>query len=846
MVTTFQRDELLYRCIDSIREFYPDLPVFVGDNGTGSERKTAYLKSHGCKHFQLDFDLGVSGVRNETLKLIPDVFDYIMVVEDDCVFTAQSDITKFRDVLDHDDKIGLCGGTLLLKTGKPQHYEAKVYWEGDVHYIERDADTPRWEQTQKGTRFKIYNLILNVFLMRRRVWLDNPWDEQFKTALEHCDFFMGLQRNTDWKVAYTPDTEIKHLPEAPGDYQKYRGRPVGWTLFGKKWGLKYVVSDYNAECPLSYEAMGEGKTVNIKAEVLAAAVKAVNATGATWWLEAGSCLGAVREKGFIPHDSDIDIGIHPKDLDKWDALGAALEERGFAHYRDWEWKGQQIERSYNRDGVKVDLFFFRDAGELWWHGAFGPDASGTWGPDAVFLPHTFPAYLFAKPEPIRVCDVPCFVPNPPEKYLLHRYGPRWILRNRGYRFWEDCRAIDRAFFKKTKKTVFVGGVWDLFHAGHLNILERAKRVGSRLIVGVLTDEAAMRYKPEPIIPFADRKRIIESLSIVDEVIAQNDTDPTADLEALKLKPYYLIHGDDWDKCPGEKYVRECGGKAMWLPYTEGISTTNIKKRILGTPDSRRSPAVRKDRIAVLIKTFLREDVLFKTVAAVKALMPGEYRIYIADDGTVSDRKAALYQQLRDEGHCVVQLAYNSGISAGRNALLRVISEDYILLIDDDTCVTNQASLKNMKAVLDADPDVGLVSALLKREGGSWFGPQSYSRGLRLDLDGGLLKRTPMNGDMKKVGEIQYRYADQVPNVFLAKAEVFKSATWDERIKVEYEHMDFFLALKKTGWKAAVCFDAEATHFISEPPTPEYNQARRQAPAAYFYAKHGIGHISNQF
>jgi cytidyltransferase-like protein len=845
MVTTFLRDELLVRCIDSIRKFYPDISVFVGDNGNETEKKTAYLKSKGCRYFRLPFDLGVSGVRNETLKLIPDVFDYIMIVEDDCVFTEKTDLTKYRDVLDHDERIGLCGGTLILKTGKEQHYEAKVYWEDGVHYIERDPDPPAWETTAQGTRFKIYDLILNVFLMRRKVWLDNPWDEQFKTALEHCDFFMGLQRNTKWTVAYTPDSEIKHLPEAPGDYQKYRARPVGWSLFRKKWGLDYVVSDYNAECPLSYEAMGEEKTVNIKGDALRAAVKALNSVGVTWWLEAGSCLGAVREKGFIPHDSDIDIGIHPKDLDKWGALREAFDAAGFKHYRDWEWKGQQIEQSFHMNGVKTDLFFFRDAGELWWHGAFGPDEAGMWSENAVFLPHTFPAYLFQNLDMVKVSDIPCFVPNPPEKYLLHRYGPRWVLRNRAYRFWLDCKAIDKNFFKKTKKTVFIGGVWDLFHSGHLNILERSKRLGAKLVVGVLTDEAAMKYKPQPIIPYADRKRIIESLQLVDEVMRQNDKDPTEDLGAAKIKPAYIIHGDDWDVCPGEKYVRAEGGKAVSLPYTPGISTTDIKKRILGTPDSRRSPISRKDRVAVLIKTFLREDVLTRTVAAVKKMMPCEYRIYIADDGTVSDRKAAFYQKLRDEGHVVVQLAYNSGISAGRNALLRIVNEDYVLLIDDDTCVSTPASFKNMKAVLDADADVALVSPLLKREGGSWFGPESYSKGLKLELQNGLLKRSPATGDMRKVGEIQYRYADQVPNVFLAKREAFNAVRWDDRIKVEYEHMDFFLALKKTTWRAAVCFDAEGIHFISE-PTSEYNQARRTNPSAYFYAKWGIGNISNQF
>ena len=212
IVTTFLRDELLRRCIDSIRQFYPDIPVFVGDNGNETDAKKDYLKTKGCHYFHLDFDIGVSGVRNETLKRIPDVFDYLYIVEDDCIFTEKTDIAKLRSVLDFAPNVGLVGQTLLMKNDKEQHYEGHVEWHDGVHFIRR-VDNPYWEETPQGVHFYLCDLILNVFLMRRKVWLDNPWDEQFKTALEHCDFFMGLQRNTSWKVAYTPDVQIKHLPE---------------------------------------------------------------------------------------------------------------------------------------------------------------------------------------------------------------------------------------------------------------------------------------------------------------------------------------------------------------------------------------------------------------------------------------------------------------------------------------------------------------------------------------------------------------------------------------------------------------------------------------------------------
>ena len=90
IITTFLRDALLMRCVESIRKFYPDIPIFVGDNGNPDDKKTEFLKAAKCTHFQLPFDLGVAGVRNETLKLIPPEYEYLMIIEDDTAFTDKT------------------------------------------------------------------------------------------------------------------------------------------------------------------------------------------------------------------------------------------------------------------------------------------------------------------------------------------------------------------------------------------------------------------------------------------------------------------------------------------------------------------------------------------------------------------------------------------------------------------------------------------------------------------------------------------------------------------------------------------------------------------------------------
>ena len=63
--------------------------------------------------------------------------------------------------------------------------------------------------------------------------------------------------------------------------------------------------------------------------------------------------------------------------------------------------------------------------------------------------------------------------------------------------------------KNGKKIIYTSGSWDMFHVGHLNILERSRALGDYLIVGVSTNELIEEYKgPSPIIPFEERLRII--------------------------------------------------------------------------------------------------------------------------------------------------------------------------------------------------------------------------------------------------------------------------------------------------------------------------------------------------
>ncbi len=124
------------------------------------------------------------------------------------------------------------------------------------------------------------------------------------------------------------------------------------------------------------------------------------------------------------------------------------------------------------------------------------------------------------------------------------------------------------------KIVYAYVVGDLFHVGHLRALQQAKALGDYLIVGVLTDKATWAYKRLPVIPFAQRVEIITALSIVDEVVQQDDVDPTENLK--KYKPDVLVHGDDWgEDFPGAKYMRKKKKEVVSTRYCNDQSTSNI-------------------------------------------------------------------------------------------------------------------------------------------------------------------------------------------------------------------------------------------------------------------------------
>ena len=144
---------------------------------------------------------------------------------------------------------------------------------------------------------------------------------------------------------------------------------------------------------------------------------------------------------------------------------------------------------------------------------------------------------------------------------------------------------------------YTTGVFDMFHIGHLNILRRAKEQCDYLIVGVCTDELVEHDKHKtPIIPFENRCAIVDAIRYVDKVVPQNDKNKFAAWENYHFNKMFV--GSDWQGTPQwnefEKQFRPVGVEIVYLPHTDGISSTMLRERL----DADKVGGVKTDRITI--------------------------------------------------------------------------------------------------------------------------------------------------------------------------------------------------------------------------------------------------------
>lgn len=129
---------------------------------------------------------------------------------------------------------------------------------------------------------------------------------------------------------------------------------------------------------------------------------------------------------------------------------------------------------------------------------------------------------------------------------------------------------------------YTQGTYDLFHIGHLNLLNNAKSMCNYLIVGINSDKLVKEYKnKDTVIKQEDRAKIVSAIKGVDKVYITTTLDKLEILKQIKFDAIFI--GDDWkgnDRWEKtKKDLNELGVDVVFLPHTDGISTTQISKKI---------------------------------------------------------------------------------------------------------------------------------------------------------------------------------------------------------------------------------------------------------------------------
>ncbi len=123
------------------------------------------------------------------------------------------------------------------------------------------------------------------------------------------------------------------------------------------------------------------------------------------------------------------------------------------------------------------------------------------------------------------------------------------------------------------KKVITYGTFDLLHVGHINLLRRAKELGDYLVVALSSDEFNAIKNKKSYYPYEDRKIILEAIKYVDEVIPEYTWEQKID-DVINHKIDVFVMGDDWK---GKFDFLKDYCEVVYLPRTEGISTTKIKE-----------------------------------------------------------------------------------------------------------------------------------------------------------------------------------------------------------------------------------------------------------------------------
>jgi hypothetical protein len=223
LITAFLRDNLFFKTLQTIVDFFPDNCILlIADQGYNSQEKNEFIQSIKekipCEYYRTPWDSGISYNRNFLVEKANELeCSYILMMADSLQLTSKPNLQPIIEMLESNPNYGIVGFSL----------ENYPVWRGTLDLIPGQhflVDVPKEKPIiYNGISFLPVDHVSNFFLGKTKVLLENKWDENLR-LMEFEDFFWRLKTNTPYKVFYTDFIKGKHIKNRNGEYEQYRGR----------------------------------------------------------------------------------------------------------------------------------------------------------------------------------------------------------------------------------------------------------------------------------------------------------------------------------------------------------------------------------------------------------------------------------------------------------------------------------------------------------------------------------------------------------------------------------------------------------------------------------------------